>query len=32
MSVAVHSCTLCLRFLVIAVDGVALTVVACNQD
>ena len=32
MSVAVHSCTLWLRFLVIAVDGVALTVVSCNQD
>lgn len=32
MSAAVHSCALWLRLLVIAVDGVALTVVSCNQD
>lgn len=32
MSVAVHSCTLWLRLLVIAVDGAEFTVVSCNQD
>lgn len=32
MSVAVHSCALWLRLLVIAVDRAEFTVVSCNQD
>lgn len=32
VTVAMSSCALWLRLLVIAVDGVELTVVSCNQD